>query len=129
MATNDATATAPGTTPFPSPRPMLTLVRGGHPAVIGPLTGPPGRGERCLLLAILEDAILTVQRDAHLLRPGKRRLQRETREWFLADDPYWPFSFVNVCEALGFDASKLRSGLAPWLDDVVAAVPTGPGGW
>jgi hypothetical protein len=118
--------------PLAPPRPTLTVVRGGAPTALpphDPTSAVPGHGERRLLLAILEDAILIVQHDPRLLAPGKRRLQRETRDWFVADDPYWPFSFVNVCDALGFDATKLRSALSPFLDTPVPAPTTGPGDW
>ena len=120
------------TEPLPSApaRPTLTHLRGGaDTAPRCPATVTPGQGERRLLLAILEDALLIVQRDPRLLAPGKRRLQRETRDWFVADDPYWPFSFLNVCDVLGFDAPKLRSVLSPFLDLAVPVPVMGPGGW
>src|SRR5262249_38347154 len=59
--------------------PTLTLARGG-----GRPPTPPTGGERRLLTAILEDAVHIVQRDPRNLPPGKRRLCRETRDWFLA---------------------------------------------
>src|SRR5262249_51412017 len=65
------------------------------------------RGEKALLLAILEDAVRCLA-----ARNGSRsRLVREAAAWVRADDPRWPFSFRNVCEHLGFDAQRLRSVL------------------
>ena len=124
--------TSTETLPLSPPRPTLTLLRGGAqttPAPWGPSSAVPGQAERRLLLAILEDALLIVQHDQRLLAPGNRRLQRETRDWFRADDPYWPFSFVNVCDALGFEATKLRAVLSPFLDNPLPVPVAGPGGW
>jgi len=42
-------------------------------------------------------------------------LVREIRDWVLADDPAWPFSFVNACTTVGVDAGRLRSELGAWL--------------
>ena len=36
-------------------------------------------------------------------------LMREIRDWVLADDPEWPFSFVNACFAVGIDVRRLRT--------------------
>ena len=41
---------------------------------------------------------------------------REIRDWVLAEDPGWPFSFVNACAALALDPTGLRVELAPWLE-------------
>jgi len=65
-----------------------------------------------LMYAILEDAVSIV------VFGGARTsgcLRRETQNWFLADDPYWVFSFHNVCEALDLDVDRLRARMAPWL--------------
>ena len=32
-----------------------------------------------------------------------------------ADDPEWPFSFVNACAAVGIDVARLRGELGAWL--------------
>ncbi len=38
-------------------------------------------------------------------------LVREIRDWVSADDPEWPFSFVNACAAVGIDVVRLRREL------------------
>lgn len=43
-------------------------------------------------------------------------LVREIRDWVLADDPGWPFSFLNACAAVGIDAVRLRAELGGWLE-------------
>jgi len=64
-------------------------------------------GEKALMLAVLEDAIRCLDRRA---RSGAR-LAREAEAWIRANDPRWPFSFVNVCTHLEIDASRLRAAL------------------
>ena len=68
------------------------------------------------MIALLEDAARTVLRGAHPYDRPAMRLVAQTRDWFAADDPDWPFSFVNVCDALRLDASRLRR----WLADATA---------
>jgi hypothetical protein len=73
---------------------------------------PPRRdslicGEKALLLAVLEDAIRCLDNRS---RSGAR-LAREAAAWVRANDPRWPFSFVNVCAHLDIDASRLRAAL------------------
>jgi hypothetical protein len=68
----------------------------------------PAAGERALMRAVLEDAVQCL---AGEIGPRQERPQLavEAREWFLADDTHWPFSFANVCDALGFDIDRLRA--------------------
>src|SRR5436309_1876605 len=55
-----------------------------------------------------------LQPSAGARRPRARRLRDEVDAWFAADGEDWPFSFVNLCYALGLDASAVRRRLAPW---------------
>jgi hypothetical protein len=68
-------------------------------------------GERRLMLAVLEDAVLICQRNALARTPDKRQEFRDAREWIEAEDATWPFSFVNICSVLGIDAEYVRAGL------------------
>lgn len=72
--------------------------------------------EKRLLLAVLEEAVITYQR--HVADEGRRgrRLFREAEEWMGSDDARWPCSFRNICEALGFDPAYIRRGLRLWRD-------------
>lgn len=81
-----------------------------------PRTGADQRGEVALMQAVLEDAIGCFQKQ--FVRKGRRvvRLAREAEEWFWADDLRWPFSFVNVCAALGLDPDYIRRGLKQWRE-------------
>lgn len=66
--------------------------------------------------AVLEDAIHCFQKQ--FVRKGRRvvRLAREAEEWFAADDPCWPFSFVNICAVLGLEPEYIRLGLRRWRE-------------
>lgn len=83
--------------------------------------------EKRLLLAVLEEAVVTFQRYVNSPRRRGQRLFREAEEWMMSDDVSWPCSFRNVCDVLGFDISYLRDGLMRWRDHqrsgVVAPTP------
>jgi len=65
--------------------------------------------ERRLLLAILEDAIKVVKDGPQNNR--KAVPYRETVDWFLDDNPDWPFSFIYICDAFDIPASNIRKKL------------------
>jgi hypothetical protein len=69
------------------------------------------RPERRLLLAVLNDALDTYRKHADLPGRRHRRLFAETEQWLFSDDVAWPFSFMNLCHALGIDADWLRRRL------------------
>jgi hypothetical protein len=73
------------------------------------------RPEMRLMLAVMENGIATYLRYAIDARtPAKRRARRlfgEAKAWVESDDISWPYSFANLCTALGFDAGQLRRGL------------------
>jgi len=39
----------------------------------------------------------------------RRCAQHDAAYWFQSEDRRWPFSFVNICEALGLDPSCVRN--------------------
>jgi hypothetical protein len=47
--------------------------------------------------------------DAH--EATGRELYRDAYSWVISNDLSWPYSFVNVCEALGLSAEFVRSEL------------------
>ena len=87
----------------------------------------PGCGEREIMRAVLEDAIHCL---AGEIGPSRERpqLAADAREWFLSRDGRWPFSFENICDAIGFDVESLRERLLrtapviPFSDDQPTAV-------
>ncbi len=72
--------------------------------------------EKRLLLAVLEDAVITFQRYATSTRRRGQRLFREAEAWIVSDDVDWACSFQSICDALGFDSRYLRQGLLAWRD-------------
>jgi hypothetical protein len=75
--------------------------------------------ERILMLAILQDAVTCFQSYVGSRHDGKRRLHVEAESWFLDEDHRHAFSFENVCDALGLNASFLRRGLMRWKTQVL----------
>ena len=61
--------------------------------------------EKRLMLAVLEDAIASFQRNFIQAR--------ETED---PDDMSWPFSFASICQALDMEPEYLRRGLKHWRD-------------
>jgi len=75
----------------------------------------PVPGERRLMRALLKDALgVLFKYDAAEDGRG-RRLRAEAQHWVESDDARWPFSFLNVCDALGLEPSCVRKGLARCL--------------
>lgn len=74
------------------------------------------RPEKRLMLAVLEEAVADFQKQVVATTREGRRLFADIENWMAADDRTWPFSFANICDALGLEASWLRGGLARWRD-------------
>jgi hypothetical protein len=74
--------------------------------------------ERCLMLAVLEGALLDLRRSANRRTARMRRLADEVEGWFAADDDRWPCSFLSICQALGIDPAAVRSCLPRWRTEV-----------
>ena len=66
-------------------------------------------GPRALMLAVLEDAVQCIERGRRCRRFHTRRLAAEAEDWMRSDRRDWPFSFVYVCEVLGFEPDALRN--------------------
>ena len=69
--------------------------------------------EKRLMIAVLEDAIRRFQMQA----AGKEEphaLSRQAKQWIISNDVVWPFSYLNICDTLGVDASALRKALLCW---------------
>jgi hypothetical protein len=69
-------------------------------------------GPRALMLAVLEDAVRCIERGRRRGHFHARRLAVEANAWMRSDQRGWPFSFVNICEVLGFDADAVRALVA-----------------
>ena len=77
--------------------------------------------QRALRAAVLIDAL-------RCLKGAPGAYDRTTRQaayrWVMSHDARGPFSFVNVCETLGFDPSRLRRALFQPSFPVVVDEPT-----
>lgn len=72
---------------------------------------PPKTGARGLMAAMLEQAMDDLRAVARASAGAPTRWP-DARTWIEADDEAWPFSFVNVCDALDLEADAIRSALA-----------------
>ncbi|MGH9365842.1 MAG: hypothetical protein ACRD1B_11360 [Thermoanaerobaculia bacterium] len=70
--------------------------------------------EKRLMLAVLEDAVGTFQKYVWARDRIGQKLLAEVEEWFASEDLDWPYSFINVCNALDLEADFLRDGLRRW---------------
>ncbi len=64
-----------------------------------------------LMLAILEEALVTFQRGIESKKAEQRRQFYEVDHWVASHDTDWPFSFENICSCLMLDPDYVRSGL------------------
>ena len=81
--------------------------------------------EKRLMLAVLEDAVATIQRGASRTNGEAGAEFVETRDWFASDDVVWPYSFVNICHALGLEPAYILGGIDRLLAAARARVATG----
>jgi hypothetical protein len=78
----------------------------------------PDDADRYLMWGLLVDAAEALVLGADDPWRDDEVLVGEIRDWVLADDPAWPFSFVNACVAVGIDAVRLRRELGAWLESI-----------
>jgi hypothetical protein len=74
------------------------------------------RGEKRLMLAVLEEAVGTFQRHVDAKSRHGQRVFREAEEWLWSNDTAWPFAFENICHALEIEPAFLRRGLERWKE-------------
>ena len=72
--------------------------------------------EKRLMLAVLEDAIASFQRNFIQPRATDDPEEGDVNGWLHSDDMSWPFSFASICEALDMEPEYLRRGLQHWRD-------------
>jgi len=68
-------------------------------------------GPLALMLAVLADAVQCIEQGRRGRRFRVRRLAADAEGWVRSNRRDWPFSFLNVCEVLGFDAHAFRTRL------------------
>ncbi len=67
--------------------------------------------EQRLMIAVLHDAFDCVEKYRCATSSQGRRLFREAKQWFLADEIEWPYSFESICAVLDLDANAVRQRL------------------
>jgi len=83
--------------------------------------GSAVRGEKRLMLAVLEDALDCYQKYAFARDVHGRQLFAEACEWIASESRDWFFSFENICETLEITPEYLRRGLDKWRSRMTAA--------
>ena len=74
-------------------------------------TEPSREPENRLMLAVLEEALVTFQRGLNSPVPERRKRFFEVDRWVCEKDSDWPFSFENICMTLRIDPDYIRAGL------------------
>lgn len=69
------------------------------------------------MLAVLEDAIACYQRGSEGDLDGEPTMVAE--DYISSEDTSWPYSFLNVCEALDINVQRLREALRSWKEQGV----------
>ena len=77
--------------------------------------------EKRLMLAVLEDAIASFQRNFIQSRNAEEPDDNDVESWLDSDDMSWPFSFASICQALDMEPEYLRRGLQHWRDRAAQA--------
>lgn len=67
--------------------------------------------EERLMLAILEDALVSFKQYCAARHGTRRRLFESVDRWFFAPSSGWVFDFESICSVLGFDPDYVRKGL------------------
>jgi len=67
--------------------------------------------ERRLMAAVLREALDCLDKYRASTDPNGRRTFAEARQWLLADEPEWPFSFAGICAVLDLDSATVRARL------------------
>jgi hypothetical protein len=74
-----------------------------------------------LMLAVLEEALLTFQRGLNSPLPEQRQRFHEVDTWVASIDTDWPFSFENICSTLNINPDYIRTGLRDLKRDAFQA--------
>ncbi len=76
--------------------------------------GSAVRGERRLMLAVLQDALDCYQKYAFADDGHGHQMFTDADTWIASEDRDWYFSFENICETLEINPQYLRRGVREW---------------
>ncbi len=80
----------------------------------------PSQPEKKLMLAILEDAVVSFQKFLFAQNGRGKNLFRDAEQWIFQENGAWVFSFEGICETLELSPSYLRKGLMEWVKKELA---------
>ena len=83
--------------------------------------------QKRLMLAVLQTVVddctgSAYRRSTGHVGPVDSRAQQEAADYVASEDRSWPFSFRNICDAMGLDAEYLRHGIFTAMRKANAAV-------
>ena len=64
--------------------------------------------ETTLAMSVLRQAANDLRQFRYARRPGRQRLYVDAYTWVASNDRCWPYSFLNLCEALRLSPSGVR---------------------
>jgi hypothetical protein len=67
--------------------------------------------EQRLMIAVFRDALDCLEKYRLATSRTGRRLFHDAKQWFLADEADWPYSFECICGVLDLDANAVRQRL------------------
>jgi len=67
--------------------------------------------ERTLAVAVFSQAATDLQKFRHARRGPGYSLYADARKWIASNDRLWPYSFLNLCDALHLSADVIRDEL------------------
>jgi len=83
----------------------------------------PLEPEKRLMLAMLEDAVDSFQKNLFAKDMRRSRVFADAQEWIMDVDNDWVFSFENVCDTLGLNPAYVRQGLLRWMKSKLSKGP------
>ena len=71
----------------------------------------PMSPEEELRYAVLEDAMNVIAEISPMTGKRQRGQTRRDIDWLLSDNERWPFSFLNICEVLNINPTRIRKAV------------------
>ena len=76
----------------------------------------PINGEKKIRITMLKDAVREFRRYANAISETGMAKYAEVQGWIITNDHAWPYSFVNICQALHIDPEAARGALFRWKE-------------
>jgi len=76
----------------------------------------PINGEKRIRITMLRDAVREFRRYANAISEAGMAKYAEVQGWIIMNDHDWPYSFVNICQALHIDPEAARGALFRWKE-------------